>query len=147
MSATKVPADSSVGTMAVPAAEAVYPPLFSRRARRERLQAALDVARAGGEFVFPVAQPSTQPGPCGAVMTILRDTGPKTSSELWELLQERFPGVIQHKRNMKRDVLMAALKNKASARLYPFPRCSPHCSHHLAFGTGDQDSVPRDVQV
>jgi hypothetical protein len=52
-SSAKSTGHSSVGMMGVPAAEAVYPPLFSRRARRERLQAALDVVRAGGEFVLP----------------------------------------------------------------------------------------------
>jgi hypothetical protein len=141
-SATKAPADKSVGAITVPAAEAAYPPLFSRRARRERLQAALDVARAGGEFVLPEAQPSAQPGPCGAVMTILRDVGPKTSSELWELLQERFPGVIRYKRNMKRDVLMAALKNKARAWQCPFLCCSPDCSHPRLLSPPSRSTLP-----
>eukprot|EP00967_Tisochrysis_lutea_P061138 scaffold78320_cov40-Tisochrysis_lutea.AAC.1 len=106
-----------VSSASLAPAEAIYPPLFSRSARKERLQAALDGARAGGKFVIPEAEPRMIPGPCGAVMTILRDVGPKTSSELWSLLQERFPGVIRHKRHMKRNVLMSALRNKVSLLL------------------------------
>jgi hypothetical protein len=84
-------------------------------------------------------------------MTLLRDAGPKTTSELWGMLQERFPGVIQFKRNMKRDVLTTALKNKASALLHPSHRSSPYYSHPLSpppvCGAGDKDPVPGDIQI
>jgi len=113
---SSTPATSTVNAAVYPtvnaAGEAVYPPSYSRRARRERLHAALDVCRAGGEFVIPEALPQTMPGPCGAIMTVLRDVGPKTAKDLWKLVSERFPGVIPHKHHMKADILKKALKNK-----------------------------------
>ena len=90
----------------------VFKPSYSRRDRRARLQAALDSAARGGEFVLPKPEPRTMPGPCGAVMIVLGLRGPLTTSELFDALNERFPGVVKSKTHLKQRILKRALVNK-----------------------------------
>ena len=53
------------------------------------------------------------PGPCGAVMNVLRDSPfPLKTAEILAAVQERYPGVIQNKTHLKRGVLMDALVHK-----------------------------------
>ena len=111
----------------VAATPAAFAASFSRRARAERLRRALDSARAGGEFVMPLPEPATLPGPCGAVMNVLRDTGMQTTNRLYELVQDRYPGVVPHKKHLKRRVLMDALRNKViKVRATPEARFKDH---------------------
>ena len=66
----ELPSDKYVGALR---------PSMTGRNRWERLQAAFDRCREGGEFVLEDEVPG-QPGPCGAVMNTLRETGPEKTA-------------------------------------------------------------------
>lgn len=87
-------------------------PSYSRAARRERLLAALELAKAGEEFELPKAQPVEIPGPCGAVMNLLRERGPLTTEAMWAALEERYPGVVKSRQHLEDQVLGEHLRNK-----------------------------------
>ena len=93
-------------------APAMFQPLYSRAARRLRLQAALEVSARGGEFVLPAPGPQAMPGPCGAVMTVLTEHGPMTTSNMFDAITKRFPGVMKSKTHLKQAILKRALVNK-----------------------------------
>ena len=84
-------------------------PSMTGRNRWERLQAAFDRCREGGEFVLEDEEPA-QPGPCGAVMNTLRETGPMSTGPLLTAVEERYPGVITSKRRFK-QLLKTSLSN------------------------------------
>ena len=87
-------------------------PSYSRAARRARLNQALDAAREGDEFEVPTPAPTEMPGPCGAVMNVLRETGPIKVADLYRTVEERYPGAVKSRTHMKRSILMGALVNK-----------------------------------
>lgn len=97
-----------------------FAPSYSRWARRERLLEALANCAEGEEFKLPPPQPRTLPGPCGAVMNVLRDNtkGPLKTAEIFAECEERYPGALRSKAHLKQKILMRALKNKVlKARL------------------------------
>ena len=73
---------------------------------------ALAQAAAGGEFALPKPEPRTMPGPCGAVMNVLTETGPLLTSELFDKVEARYPGVVGSKTHLKQHILKRALVNK-----------------------------------
>lgn len=88
-------------------------PLFSRAARRERLMAALSRAAEGQAFEVAKAEDSAMPGPCGAVMNVLKESPvPLKTDEILAACEERYPGVIKDKTHLKRSILMDALVHK-----------------------------------
>jgi hypothetical protein len=84
-------------------------PSYSRSTRRARLQAALEAAKQGGEFVLPKPEDRPLPGPCGAVMNVLRESGPLTTGELFDAVEARYAGVLRSKRYLKANILQDAL--------------------------------------
>lgn len=89
-----------------------FAPSFSRRARRERLKSALSEAALGNEFVIPEPELRDSPGPCGAVMNVLTESSPLTTSEIFEAVEARYPGVLRSKTHLKQHILKKALVNK-----------------------------------
>lgn len=85
---------------------------YSRWARNQRLRAALDATREGSDFVIPRPEKMDVPGPCGAVMNVLRLLGPLRTDELWEAVSQRYPGVVSSKNHLKKHVLRDHLRNK-----------------------------------
>ena len=110
MSTTITNADSS-GLRESPAGTE-FAPSYSRRARRERLRAALDEAAAGGPFELPKPQRLALPGPCGAVMNVLTEHGPLKTQELFDMVVAQYPGVLRSKTHLKENILKSALVNK-----------------------------------
>lgn len=79
-----------------------------------QLEAALEVARLGGEFVYPTRAdaPSTLPGPCYAVTSTLEEVGePLTTKELFAAVEEKWPGALNSVHHLKHKVLKKALVN------------------------------------
>jgi len=87
-------------------------PSFSRSARRQRLQEALAAAAEGKPFEIPEPKPQTVPGPCGAVMNVLKENRPLTSAELFAAVEEKYPGVVKSKTHLKQKIMKVALVNK-----------------------------------
>ena len=94
------------------AAGGLFNPSFSRSARRDRLQRALEAARRGEPFVIEQAQQREQPGACFAVMSTLKETGtPLTSRQLYASVEQRYPGVLKSLNHLKRNIMQSALVN------------------------------------
>lgn len=90
----------------------LFAPNYSRRSRRERLQRALAAAAEGGEFEIPKAEPQAIPGPCGAVMNVLRKSGPLKTQELYDAVEAEYPGAVRSKTHLKQKILKSALVHK-----------------------------------
>ena len=78
-----------------------YAPLFSRKARRARLEDAINAVLNGDPFNIAEPQRAAMPGAAGACMNVLRDTGPKTTQQLLNLVAERYPGVVRSTSHLK----------------------------------------------
>lgn len=78
-----------------------YAPLFSRKARRARLEDAIKAVLNGEPFNIAEPQRAAMPGAAGACMNVLRDTGPKTTQQLLKLVAERYPGVVRSTSHLK----------------------------------------------
>ena len=97
----------------------LYAPLLSRSARRARREAALKAMLEDPTQPYDpeaLAEPRTMPGPCGAVMNILREKG-EPGLTLQQLMQEveargYVPDVIKSKSYLKNNILYSALVNK-----------------------------------
>ena len=66
----------------------------------------------GKPFEVPKPEPRTVPGPCGAVMNVLRERGPLKTDELFDAVEARYPGVVRSKTHLKQKILKSALVNK-----------------------------------
>ena len=108
----QAPASTGPSTASSGAAAAVFAPSYSRSARRARLKQALAQAASGGEFVVPAPETRSMPGPCGAVMNVLSEGGPLKTSELYEAVEKKYPGVVVSKTHLKEHILKRALVNK-----------------------------------
>jgi len=75
---------------------------------------ALEKCAEGEEFKLPTPKSRSIPGPCGAVMNVLRSNtkGPLTTAELFAEVETRYPGALRSKTHLKTKILMQALKNK-----------------------------------
>ena len=91
---------------------ASYTPDYSRAGRRARLQAALARAAQGEPFEIEKAQRRAMPGPCGAVMNVLRRSEPLKLAELYDAVEQRYPGVLRSRNHLKTKILRVALVNK-----------------------------------
>jgi len=80
--------------------------------KSRRLNAAWDACRRGEPFEMPDPPLALFPGPCGAVMNILRDVGPCTVLRLWDLCQTRYPGVVKSKVHLRDEILQRRLVHK-----------------------------------
>ena len=105
----KVPPEA---TNATPGTQDAFPPNFSRRSRRQRYQQAVQDAVNGNPFQLPQAQRQPMPGPVGAVMNVLRDTGAKTTYDLFDIVNQRYPGVLRSVTHLREKILKNALCNK-----------------------------------
>jgi len=97
---------------ALEAAGKLFHPSRSKWAVRERLGAALERARQGGEFYVEAPQPRDVPGPVFAVMSTLTERGPLTSKELYEAVEAQWPGVLKSPNHLKRNIMQSALVNQ-----------------------------------
>ena len=115
--------DAAAGDVAIStdgaAPAKLYEPLLSRSARRARREAALKAMLEDPTQPYDpeaLAEPRTMPGPCGAVMNILREKG-EPGLTLQQLMQEveargYVPEVIKSKSYLKNNILYSALVNK-----------------------------------
>ena len=69
-------------------------------------------AAEGGEFEIPKAEPQAIPGPCGAVMNVLRKSGPLKTQELYDAVEAEYPGAVRSKTHLKQKILKSALVHK-----------------------------------
>ena len=52
------------------------------------------------------------PGPCGAVMNVLRKSGPLKTQELFDAVEAEYPGAVRSKTHLKQKILKSALVHK-----------------------------------
>lgn len=109
---TAATADSSAAAnldTAVEEVAASFGPGYSRRHRRSRLEQALEACRRGEPFVLPKPEPLTMPGPVAAVKLILEEKGPLKFQQLYDIMEERYPGLARTRRFFKQNILHSAL--------------------------------------
>uniref|UniRef100_A0A7S3BTT8 Uncharacterized protein n=1 Tax=Haptolina ericina TaxID=156174 RepID=A0A7S3BTT8_9EUKA len=114
LSSTAVDAVGSAGAVEVTGDSLQYEPRpsYSRSARRARLHAALEACRAGGEFVVPPPEVTSIPGPCGAVMNVLRVYGPQETKPLFTLCEKHYPGAVKSLHHLRKRICNDALRNR-----------------------------------
>jgi len=76
------------------------------------LQQALAASMQGEPFAVPKPEARNMPGPCGAVMNVLRERGPMRTQALFDAVQEQYPGVLRSKTHLKQKILKSALVNQ-----------------------------------
>eukprot|EP00965_Chrysotila_dentata_P031368 1045653-Pleurochrysis_carterae.AAC.1 len=79
--------EEQIRNSANPTGALMYKARNSGGEKSRRLNAAWDACRRGEPFEMPDPPLALFPGPCGAVMNILRDVGPCTVLRLWDLCQ------------------------------------------------------------